>query len=67
MNALDEAPLARPHCGDPPGGVGGTQTIPTAEGGALRSQDLRTSGGPVSLDDSVIRVNPDTGARGRRR
>ncbi len=49
-------------CGDPPTGVGGTQTIPTAEGGALRSQDLRTGGDPVSLDGSVIRVNPDTGA-----
>ena len=49
-------------CGDPPTGVGGTQTIPTAEGGALRSQDLRTSGDPVSLDGTVIRVNPDTGA-----
>src|SRR5215203_1924261 len=31
-------------CGDPPGGVGATLTPPTAEGGALRSQDLRTSG-----------------------
>ena len=29
-------------CGDPPGGVGATLTPPTAEGGALRSQDLRT-------------------------
>ena len=27
--------------------VGGTQTPPTAEGGALRSQDLRTPGDPV--------------------
>ena len=31
-------------CGDPPGGVGATLTPPTAEGGALRSQDLRTPG-----------------------
>jgi glucose/arabinose dehydrogenase len=29
-------------CGDPPGGVGAALTPPTAEGGALRSQDLRT-------------------------
>ena len=29
-------------CGDPPGGVGATLTPPSAEGGALRSQDLRT-------------------------
>jgi glucose/arabinose dehydrogenase len=49
-------------CGDPPGGVGGAMTIPSAEGGALRSQDLRTSGDPVNLDGSVIRVDPDTGA-----
>ena len=28
---------------------------PSAEGGALRSQDLRTSGDPVSLDGTVIR------------
>ncbi len=45
-------------CGDPPGGVGATLTPPTAEGGALRSQDLRTAGDPVSLDGSVIRVDP---------
>jgi glucose/arabinose dehydrogenase len=49
-------------CGDPPGGVGATLTPPTAEGGALRSQDLRTTGDPVSLDGTVIRVDPTTGA-----
>jgi glucose/arabinose dehydrogenase len=49
-------------CGDPPGGVGATLTPPTAEGGALRSQDLRTMGDPTSLDGSVIRVDPTTGA-----
>ena len=49
-------------CGDPPGGVGAVLTPPTAEGGSLRAQDLRTSGDPVSLDGSVIRVNPDNGA-----
>ena len=49
-------------CGDPPGGVGAALTPPTAEGGALRSQDLRTSGDPVGLDGSVIRVDPATGA-----
>jgi glucose/arabinose dehydrogenase/PKD repeat protein len=45
-------------CGDP-GGI--APTPPTAEGGALRSQDLRTNGDPVSLDGSVIRVDPATG------
>jgi uncharacterized repeat protein (TIGR01451 family) len=49
-------------CGDPPGGVGATLTPPTAEGGALRSQDLRTAADPTSLDGAILRVNPDTGA-----
>jgi glucose/arabinose dehydrogenase len=49
-------------CGDPPGGAGAALSPPTAEGGALRSQDLRTSGDPVSLDGTVIRVDPATGA-----
>ncbi len=48
--------------GDPPVPVGGVQTPPTAEGGALRSQDLRTAGDPVTLDGSVLRVDPLTGA-----
>jgi glucose/arabinose dehydrogenase/chitodextrinase len=61
----------RNPCGDPPGGVGGNQTPPSAEGGALRSQDLRTPFNPnppppppdpTSLDGAVLRVNPDTGA-----
>jgi glucose/arabinose dehydrogenase len=49
-------------CGDPPGGVGATLTPPTAEGGALRSQDLRTSGDPTGLSGTVLRIDPDTGA-----
>lgn len=49
-------------CGDPPGGVGGTMTPPTAQGGALRSQDLRTPGDPVGLDGTVIRIDKQTGA-----
>jgi glucose/arabinose dehydrogenase len=49
-------------CGDPPTGKGSTLTPPTAEGGALRSQDLRTTGDPVTLDGSIIRVDPATGA-----
>jgi glucose/arabinose dehydrogenase/PKD repeat protein len=49
-------------CGDPPGGVGATLTPPKAQGGALRSQDLRTSADPVSLDGAILRVNPATGA-----
>jgi glucose/arabinose dehydrogenase len=49
-------------CGDPPGGSGSVLSPPTAEGGALRSQDLRTSGDPVSLDGTILRVDPATGA-----
>jgi PKD repeat protein len=54
-------------CGDPPGGAGVALAPPTAEGGALRSQDLRTMSNPVSLDPvsldgSIIRVDPATGA-----
>ncbi|WP_238161660.1 PQQ-dependent sugar dehydrogenase [Kribbella antibiotica] len=48
-------------CGDGTAPVGATLTSPTAEGGSLRAQDLRTSGDPVTLDGSIIRVNPDTG------
>jgi glucose/arabinose dehydrogenase len=49
-------------CGDPPAGSGGTQTAPTAEGGALRSQDLHSGVDPVTLDGSIVRVDPATGA-----
>jgi glucose/arabinose dehydrogenase len=48
-------------CGDPPGPPGTVLTPPTAEGGALRSQDVRTSGDPTSLDGTVLRLDPDTG------
>ncbi len=48
-------------CGDPPGGIGNALTPPTAEGGALRSQDLRTTGDPVGLDGTILRVDPSTG------
>lgn len=49
-------------CGDPPGGVGGPMSPPAAEGGALRSQDLRTLSDPVGLNGAIIRINPATGA-----
>lgn len=34
---------------------------PTGEGGALRSQDLRTTGDPTGFDGSLLRLDPDTG------
>ncbi|MGH2475769.1 MAG: PQQ-dependent sugar dehydrogenase, partial [Candidatus Limnocylindrales bacterium] len=43
-------------CGDPPGGVGGSMAPPTAEGGALRSQDVRTPGDPTGLNGAILRV-----------
>ena len=49
-------------CNDPH--TGGSPTPPSAEGGALRSQDLRTTGDPVSLDGTIIRVRPDGTAYG---
>jgi glucose/arabinose dehydrogenase len=46
-------------CGDPGGSA---PTPPTAEGGALRSQDLRTSGDAVGLNGTILRLHPSTGA-----
>ena len=37
-------------CGDPAG-----------QGGALRSQDVRTPGDPTGLDGTILRIDPDTG------
>jgi glucose/arabinose dehydrogenase len=48
-------------CGDPPTGVGGEQEPPSAEGGALRAQDVRTPADPTALNGTVIRIDPDTG------
>lgn len=44
------------------GQTGNPFSDPVNEGGALRSQDLRSPGDPVSLDGSIIRIDPDTGA-----
>jgi glucose/arabinose dehydrogenase len=56
------SPVRRNPCGDPPAGIGGTETPPSAEGGALRSQSLqRQNGEPAVLNGAIIRVNPDTG------
>ncbi|WP_244366101.1 PQQ-dependent sugar dehydrogenase [Micromonospora echinofusca] len=49
-------------CGDPPVPAGTAPTPPTAEGGALRSQDLRTPGDPTGLGGTLIRIDPATGA-----
>ena len=54
-------------CGDPltvTSAPGTTPTVDpaTSQGGALRSQDLRTTTDPLGLDGTLIRINPDTGA-----
>jgi glucose/arabinose dehydrogenase len=49
-------------CGDPPGPVGHPPDPATAQGGSLRSQDLRTRDDPTGLAGTIIRVDPDTGA-----
>ena len=53
-------------CDDPvtvtsPAGQTPVVDVATSEGGALRSQDLRTPADPVTLDGALIRVDPDTG------
>ena len=47
-------------CGDPPGGT--AIAPPSAEGGALRSQDIRTAADPLGLDGTILRIDPNTGA-----
>jgi glucose/arabinose dehydrogenase len=49
-------------CGDPGANTNGEMRPPAAEGGALRSMDLRTSGDPVGLNGTIIRIDPVTGA-----
>jgi glucose/arabinose dehydrogenase len=48
--------------GDPPVGIGGIQTPPTAEGGATRTQSLRRVAGPAVLNGTIIRIDPASGA-----
>jgi glucose/arabinose dehydrogenase len=63
FNVVDYGQFGVPKnpCGDPPGDPGDALTPPTAEGGALRSQDVRTTGDPAGLSGSVIRIDPATG------
>lgn len=48
-------------CGDPPGGASETLSPPTAEGGSLRAQDVRTLADPTGLNGAVLRVDPTSG------
>jgi glucose/arabinose dehydrogenase len=48
-------------CADPPAPAGTALVPPSAEGGALRSQSVRRTDGPATLDGAVLRIDPDTG------
>jgi glucose/arabinose dehydrogenase len=63
FTAVDYGQFGSPRnpCDDPPGGSGQAMTPPAAEGGALRAQDVRSSGDPAGLDGTVIRIDPQTG------
>jgi glucose/arabinose dehydrogenase len=50
FNYVDSGQTGNP-CGDPP-----------QEGGALRSQDVRTLSDPVGLGGTILRIDPETGA-----
>ena len=50
FNYVDFGQTGNP-CGDP-----------VQEGGALRSQDMRTTGDPVGLNGTILRIDPETGA-----
>ena len=54
--------VPRNPCGDPPVAVGGAQSAPTSQGGALRSQDRLTPSDPQTLDGALLRVDALTGA-----
>ena len=55
------SPTPKNPCGDPPAGVGGTESPPTAEGGSLRSLSLHRVAGPTLLNGTILRVDPATG------
>jgi glucose/arabinose dehydrogenase len=62
FNTTDYGQRGNP-CADPPSPAGTNLTAPTARGGALRSQSpRRPAGEPVTLDGTIARVDPDTGA-----
>jgi len=58
-------PLVTPAnpCADPPTAIGTAQTIPTAEGGALRAQSVRRVQGMSTavLNGALLRIDPSTG------
>ena len=64
--SLPGTPVPANPCGDAPGGRGTELQPETAVGGALRSQAAglharQSTTGKVTLDGTIIRVDPDTG------
>jgi glucose/arabinose dehydrogenase len=61
FNFTDWGQVGNP-CADPPSPAGVNLSPPAAEGGALRSQSVRRPvGEPVTLDGTILRIDPDTG------
>jgi glucose/arabinose dehydrogenase len=56
------SPTPKNPCGDPPVPVGGTQTAPNAQGGALRSQSPRRPGSGGGGGPSGVELLPNPGA-----
>ncbi len=52
------SPTPKNPCGDPPVAVGGAQTPPTAQGGALRSQSMQRTGGTGGPSGTELLPNP---------
>jgi glucose/arabinose dehydrogenase len=60
-----QSPSGKPGnlCGDPPSPASTNLSPPNSRGGTLRSQSVRRPAGePVTLDGTIVRVDPDTGA-----
>ncbi|MGI5212314.1 PQQ-dependent sugar dehydrogenase [Plantactinospora sp. CA-290183] len=60
FSTVDYGQLGDPvnPCADPPGG---TMAPPSAQGGALRAQDVLSAADPTGLDGAVLRLDPQTG------
>lgn len=60
--SLPDTPTLVNPCADPPAPAGQPLSPPTAEGGALRAQDWRTTADPLNFDGAVLRLDPESGA-----
>ena len=60
FNYVDYGQTKNP-CADPTSNLDGSMTPPGAQGGALRSQSVRRSNNIVTLDGTILRVDPATG------